>query len=390
MNRQNTNASTPTYIDLKYSGGQCARRIVVRNCQLPFSIYNEGDPGDVVCENFEMRENSISLGFAATNANHRHIAFTGALSIQHGATVAMNTTGRIDAASFSLGASAIASIAGTLNLTGALNVYGRCEIAAAALLTYASMNIGSQTILTDNRIGGPLNRLGAMVPVTSGGMSFTPTSILDIASRVPVGERHIGTYWSTYSDAPPNFPPSTGGMIKKTLDSAPGTATMNYRITISASAGGLQWWRVVAYTAATNTWAWVVPGDWINQPEWLVNSPNLWPTNGSEVWLADGTFGRRFTGNLVAAAGTDIGTVLTSSLTALTANIVQWGGWFGAGAAATLNKIAVGSASTGAYNSTAHLHLYNSGLGMQTVHNSVARAAPDTGPYDVWVRYTKV
>jgi hypothetical protein len=165
MNRQSANVATPTYIDLKYSGGQCARFIVVRNCQCPFSIYNDGDPGDICCNNFTIGEKSVAISFAANTPAQRHVAFGNAFVVNDTCVLTLGSTNRVDCASFTVGSQGYAIVTGTMNISTTLAIHGRLNLSATAEISLASTPVvgsrtgftrGEQSIITDNRVGRPL------------------------------------------------------------------------------------------------------------------------------------------------------------------------------------------------------------------------------------------
>ena len=174
--------------------------------------------------------------------------------------------------------------------------------------------------------------------------------------------------------------------------------------TVVASAGG--WFgelypvragNVIAFTSApgfTGLFCHFIPPIVAPAPP-LATQPHLWPTNGSEVNLGDGTFGRRWTGNIVAAVNVFHHVVLNNTLGG--AIVIDTGGyWFTGNAnSRNINKIYYATTLTTVNASTlpsflSNLAITTSGDLIFSSQSTNARAGTTNNSYDVWIRYRKV
>ena len=119
-------------------------------------------------------------------------------------------------------------------------------------------------------------------------------------------------------------------------------------------------------------------------PAVISTTPHLWPANGSEVNLGDGSFGRRYTGNISMSGlpPNRMGQIFLSPGVNFTNwNITDYGGQI------DYNQMS-GKTPVGLYLSTTqYSNLYFSPQGNGIV--LFANAATGTVNYDIWIRYTK-
>ena len=102
--------------------------------------------------------------------------------------------------------------------------------------------------------------------------------------------------------------------------------------------------------------------------------PNDW-IPGVEYEFADGSFGQRFVGTITAAVGVQVDTSLGLS------NFypISQGGWVYLTSRHPLLSVANGPTMSN----------FASLVGMTLLLRTIAAAARDSAPYDVWLRYTK-
>ena len=122
----------------------------------------------------------------------------------------------------------------------------------------------------------------------------------------------------------------------------------------------------------------------------LVNSPHIWPTNGSELFLGDGSFGRRWTGNVTAAANTHANIIWDLPGEGAYSSIA-WGGWYMRGGGSAW-KWPINTYVNNAGAET--LQCYGNLLpGVNRVDfrsfSTNNRDGVNESAFDVWLRYTK-
>jgi len=116
----------------------------------------------------------------------------------------------------------------------------------------------------------------------------------------------------------------------------------------------------------------------------LKDSPHLWEV-GKEYTFSDGSFGRRFTGTITAAANTRVQNTL-QALSSTTTIIGQGGQWkSGNTGFAFPTAIFDGPVASTPPNTFAGLYNANGFLLLQTI----CVAARTASSYDIWIRYTK-
>jgi hypothetical protein len=120
----------------------------------------------------------------------------------------------------------------------------------------------------------------------------------------------------------------------------------------------------------------------------LKDKPHKWEV-GTEYDFGDGTFGRRFTGNIAHAANS---ANITNILTVNNARILSYGGWAQSGVDAARWNIGTSAPSTSSFApmflSSLSVNNANSGILFWSI-SSVARTGTTNNAYDIWVRYTK-
>jgi hypothetical protein len=116
----------------------------------------------------------------------------------------------------------------------------------------------------------------------------------------------------------------------------------------------------------------------------LVNSPHLWEV-GTEYDFGDGSYGRRTTGAITAAANIRNDTVLFSGVN----KYIDSGGWFSWSGTGETNSTINLNSTFGNNMATLHIisGLHFSGNVLNFV--TISYAARTNSPYDIWVRYTK-
>jgi len=122
------------------------------------------------------------------------------------------------------------------------------------------------------------------------------------------------------------------------------------------------------------------------------SNPNGWAMN-TEIDFGDGTFGYRWSGNIVVAANTSINTV--APLPIPISEIIDAGGWWQNGANANTRQVGgvIISTGTGPANVTSSSGIswsLASGAFVINTYSSAARVGTTFNAYDVWVRYRKV
>ena len=199
-------------------------------------------------------------------------------------------------------------------------------------------------------------------------------TLLSIFTEFGAGRYHITNLHASISDGPFSLTGRANSLIEFTGSTQMGTAILTIRASTATN-------RQLIRAVSSNAWWGTVWTCIDNYP----TSPHLWPTGGAEINLGDGTYGRRYTGNLTAAVGVQTSTVVSSGNSSAWAPMAM-GGWWNSGAS---TRCMVGSTNSGTGNTIGNSSAFffdAGGVHFQTVS---ATARTTAHPFDVWIRYTR-
>ena len=243
---------------------------------------------------------------------------------------------------------------------------------ASNSVTFDSLTVTGQII--DNRPGRPLETFmrknSTEVVAVGNNVSLSePTTLMSI-----IKQRRLNSVFFIFN---PNFLTDTPPLTSLALVEYYGATDMsNCHVRITDSSGAQLYRRIV-------------PGDSLWVGNWggpnYVNSPHLWVTNGTEIDLGDGSFGRRYVGTITGAANTRV----TTTLLSLTSGISNWnifdsGGWWTSPSQTGTGRIQLGNSDSNGKSSA----IYNTPANSIVLITQSDQARTDT-PYDIWFRYTK-
>ena len=213
----------------------------------------------------------------------------------------------------------------------------------------------------------------------------TPSTAIEIPAGADLNTYIIpGFYWCSSANVPSliNGPWTTGTSLSLLVIKANNTVVIQEaRRTTgvpgqSTASNLVTRFRYTDNTPQTSVWT---------DLGFLRDRPHLWPI-GVEIDFLDTSYGQRLTGNIVAASGNTVSTVLISL-----GSIIDSSGWWQYGYDATKIKIGGNLYSTGTGSSLAggSQLSFVSGTAILTTYSAVARTGTTNNAYDIWIRYTK-